>query len=180
MSSEGLRPGVSRLSCRFSRFLYPGRNGRLGDFFGDPGNPASEYNPSGSKDGKYELLTAANEVIVEEIKDLMTKSESFSPIVGILHMEVNVGLEALVHGVEVSVLLSLLKVIRQRRPCLPAAAASHARSAAGSPLACKMSCGSAFPLLWTVFSSTYDFSLKYIFFILFKMLFSFMKKNALV
>ncbi|XP_054568318.1 general transcription factor IIH subunit 3 isoform X3 [Eptesicus fuscus] len=57
-----------------SRFLYPGRNGRLGDFFGDPGNPASEYNPSGSKDGKYELLTAANEVIVEEIKDLMTKN----------------------------------------------------------------------------------------------------------
>ncbi|XP_070255388.1 general transcription factor IIH subunit 3 isoform X1 [Myotis yumanensis] len=58
-----------------SRFLYPGKNGRLGDFFGDPGNPASEYNPSGSKDGKYELLTAANEVIVEEVKDLMTKSD---------------------------------------------------------------------------------------------------------
>ncbi|XP_032954331.1 general transcription factor IIH subunit 3 isoform X3 [Rhinolophus ferrumequinum] len=56
-----------------SRFLYPGKNGRLGDLFGDPGNP-SEFNPSGSKDGKYELLTAANEVIVEEIKDLMTKN----------------------------------------------------------------------------------------------------------
>ncbi|PNJ82032.1 GTF2H3 isoform 6, partial [Pongo abelii] len=27
------------------------------------------------KDGKYELLTSANEVIVEEIKDLMTKSD---------------------------------------------------------------------------------------------------------
>ncbi|XP_058387246.1 general transcription factor IIH subunit 3 isoform X2 [Diceros bicornis minor] len=58
-----------------SRFLYPGKNGRLGDFFGDAGNPPSEFNPSGSKDGKYELLTAANEVIVEEIKDLMTKSD---------------------------------------------------------------------------------------------------------
>ncbi|KAI2568625.1 general transcription factor IIH subunit 3, partial [Homo sapiens] len=57
-----------------SRFLYPGKNGRLGDFFGDPGNPP-EFNPSGSKDGKYELLTSANEVIVEEIKDLMTKSD---------------------------------------------------------------------------------------------------------
>uniref|UniRef100_A0A8D0ITU0 General transcription factor IIH subunit 3 n=1 Tax=Sus scrofa TaxID=9823 RepID=A0A8D0ITU0_PIG len=58
-----------------SRFLYPGKNGRLGDFFGDPGNPSSEFNPSGSKDGKYELLTAANDVIAEEIKDLMTKSD---------------------------------------------------------------------------------------------------------
>nr|CAI9695079.1 unnamed protein product [Rangifer tarandus platyrhynchus] len=58
-----------------SRFLYPGKNGRLGDFFGDPGNASSEFTPSGSKDGKYELLTAANEVIAEEIKDLMTKSD---------------------------------------------------------------------------------------------------------
>nr|XP_008516742.1 PREDICTED: general transcription factor IIH subunit 3 [Equus przewalskii] len=58
-----------------SRFLYPGKHGRLGDFFGDPGNAPSEFNPSGSKDGKYELLTAANEVIVEEIKDLMTKKD---------------------------------------------------------------------------------------------------------
>ncbi|KAM9194334.1 general transcription factor IIH subunit 3 isoform 3-T3 [Dugong dugon] len=58
-----------------SRFLYPGKNGRLGDFFGEAGNPPSEFNPSGSKDGKYELLTAANEVIAEEIKDLMTKSD---------------------------------------------------------------------------------------------------------
>ncbi|XP_038202653.1 general transcription factor IIH subunit 3 isoform X3 [Arvicola amphibius] len=57
-----------------SRFLYPGKNGRLGDFFGDPGNLFPDCNPSGSKDGKYELLTAANEVIAEEIKDLMTKN----------------------------------------------------------------------------------------------------------
>ena len=48
---------------------------RLGDFFGDSGNPSSEFNPSGSEDGKYELLTAANEITVEEIKDLMTKSD---------------------------------------------------------------------------------------------------------
>jgi hypothetical protein len=64
-------------SCYFSRLLYPGKNGRLGDFLGDPGNPLSDCNPSGSKDGKYELLTAANEVIAEEIKDLMTKCNSF-------------------------------------------------------------------------------------------------------
>ncbi|CAH7244646.1 Gtf2h3 [Phodopus roborovskii] len=58
-----------------SRFLYPGKNGRLGDFFGDPGNSLPDCSPSGSKDGKYELLTAANDVIAEEIKDLMTKSD---------------------------------------------------------------------------------------------------------
>nr|XP_044987967.1 general transcription factor IIH subunit 3 isoform X2 [Jaculus jaculus] len=58
-----------------SRFLYPGKNSRLGDFLGDPGTLFSDCNPSGSKDGKYELLTAADDVIVEEIKDLMTKSD---------------------------------------------------------------------------------------------------------
>lgn len=58
-----------------SRLLYPGKNGGLGDFFGDPGNALPDCNPSGSKDGKYELLTVANEVIAEEIKDLMTKSD---------------------------------------------------------------------------------------------------------
>uniref|UniRef100_A0A7N4PWQ7 General transcription factor IIH subunit 3 n=1 Tax=Sarcophilus harrisii TaxID=9305 RepID=A0A7N4PWQ7_SARHA len=58
-----------------SRFLYPGKNWKFGDFFGDPGCSSADYNPSGSKDGKYELLTAANEVITEEIKDLMTKSD---------------------------------------------------------------------------------------------------------
>lgn len=34
-----------------------------------------ESNCSGSKDGKYELLTAINDAIAEEIKDLMTKSK---------------------------------------------------------------------------------------------------------
>ncbi|TKC33424.1 hypothetical protein EI555_007520, partial [Monodon monoceros] len=47
-----------------TQFLYPGKNGRLGDFFGDSGNPSSEFNPSGT-----------NKIIVEEIKDLMTKSD---------------------------------------------------------------------------------------------------------
>lgn len=44
----------------------------------------------------------------------------------------------------------------------------------------RLSCWSGFPLFWTIFPSIYDFSLKYIFSILFKMLFSFMKKNTLV
>lgn len=34
-----------------------------------------ESNCSGSKDGKYELLTAINDAVAEEIKDLMTKSK---------------------------------------------------------------------------------------------------------
>lgn len=79
--------------------MYPGKNGRLGDFFGDPGKTPSELTPSGSKDGKYELLTAANEVIVEEIKDLMTTSKSFFPLMVVLQTELKVGvLEALSPG----------------------------------------------------------------------------------
>lgn len=70
-------------SCPLSRFLYPGKNGRLGDFFGDPGHALPDCNPSGSKDGKYELLTAANEVIAEEIKDLMTKSKSLAIVTAV-------------------------------------------------------------------------------------------------
>nr|XP_033810483.1 general transcription factor IIH subunit 3 isoform X2 [Geotrypetes seraphini] len=56
-----------------SHFLYPGK---YGDVLGDPGNSLTESNCSGSKDGKYELLTAANEIIMEEVKDLMTKNET--------------------------------------------------------------------------------------------------------
>jgi hypothetical protein len=66
-----------------SRLLYPGKNGGLGDFFGDPGNALPDCNPSGSKDGKYELLTVANEVIAEEIKDLMTKSKSLAIVTAV-------------------------------------------------------------------------------------------------
>lgn len=58
----------------FSRFLYPGKRWTFADLFGD-GGTSMEYNCSGSKDGKYELLTAINDAIAEEIKDLMTKSK---------------------------------------------------------------------------------------------------------
>ncbi|RMC05735.1 hypothetical protein DUI87_17278 [Hirundo rustica rustica] len=55
-----------------SRFLYPGKQWAAADPFGE-GGPSMESNSSGSKDGKYELLTAINDAIAEEIKDLMTK-----------------------------------------------------------------------------------------------------------
>lgn len=58
----------------FSRFLYPGKRWAFADPFGDGGS-SMESNCSGSKDGKYELLTAINDAIAEEIKDLMTKSK---------------------------------------------------------------------------------------------------------
>ncbi|PKU36171.1 tectonihypothetical protein [Limosa lapponica baueri] len=56
-----------------SRFLYPGKRWAAADLFGD-GSSSVESTCSGSKDGKYELLTAINDVIAEEIKDLMTKT----------------------------------------------------------------------------------------------------------
>lgn len=58
----------------FSRFLYPGKRWAVADLFGDGGS-SMESNCSGSRDGKYELLTAINDAIAEEIKDLMTKSK---------------------------------------------------------------------------------------------------------
>ncbi|NWS40184.1 TF2H3 factor, partial [Probosciger aterrimus] len=57
-----------------SRFLYPGKGWAAADLFGDGGS-SMESNCSGSKDGKYELLTAINDAVAEEIKDLMTKSD---------------------------------------------------------------------------------------------------------
>ncbi|NXP21052.1 TF2H3 factor, partial [Scytalopus superciliaris] len=57
-----------------SRFLYPGKRWASVDPFGDGGS-SMESNCSGSKDGKYELLTAINDAIAEEIKDLMTKTD---------------------------------------------------------------------------------------------------------
>uniref|UniRef100_A0A8D0FRT5 General transcription factor IIH subunit 3 n=1 Tax=Strix occidentalis caurina TaxID=311401 RepID=A0A8D0FRT5_STROC len=57
-----------------SRFLYPGKGWAFADLFGDGGS-SMESNCSGSKDGKYELLTAINDAIAEEIKDLMTKTD---------------------------------------------------------------------------------------------------------
>ncbi|NWX18277.1 TF2H3 factor, partial [Aegotheles bennettii] len=57
-----------------SRFLYPAKRWTPADLFGD-GTSSVESNCSGSKDGKYELLTAINDAIAEEIKDLMTKTD---------------------------------------------------------------------------------------------------------
>ncbi|NXI51952.1 TF2H3 factor, partial [Chloroceryle aenea] len=57
-----------------SRFLYPGKRWVFGDLLGDGGSSV-ESNYAGSKDGKYELLTAINDAIAEEIKDLMTKTD---------------------------------------------------------------------------------------------------------
>uniref|UniRef100_A0A8B9UA97 General transcription factor IIH subunit 3 n=1 Tax=Anas zonorhyncha TaxID=75864 RepID=A0A8B9UA97_9AVES len=57
-----------------SRFLYPGKRWAVADLLGD-GSNSVESNCSGSKDGKYELLTAINDAIAEEIKDLMTKTD---------------------------------------------------------------------------------------------------------
>ncbi|XP_053557791.1 general transcription factor IIH subunit 3 [Bombina bombina] len=55
-----------------SRLLFPGKQWKCGDLSAEAA--IQESNVSGSKDGKYELLTAANEMIVEDIKDLMTKT----------------------------------------------------------------------------------------------------------
>ncbi|NWI62978.1 TF2H3 factor, partial [Todus mexicanus] len=57
-----------------SRFLYPGKRWASADLFGDGGSSV-EANCAGSRDGKYELLTAINDAIAEEIKDLMTKTD---------------------------------------------------------------------------------------------------------
>ncbi|XP_040272147.1 general transcription factor IIH subunit 3 isoform X2 [Bufo bufo] len=55
-----------------SHLLFPGKQWRCGDSTGE--TAVLESNASGSKDGKYELLTAANDLIADEIKDLMTKT----------------------------------------------------------------------------------------------------------
>ncbi|KAE8635037.1 hypothetical protein XENTR_v10002494 [Xenopus tropicalis] len=55
-----------------SRLLFPGKQWKCGDLSAEAS--ILESNASGSKDGKYELLTAANEMIADDIKDLMTKT----------------------------------------------------------------------------------------------------------
>ncbi|XP_044131624.1 general transcription factor IIH subunit 3 isoform X2 [Bufo gargarizans] len=55
-----------------SPLLFPGKQWRCGDSTEE--SAVLESNASGSKDGKYELLTAANDLIADEIKDLMTKT----------------------------------------------------------------------------------------------------------
>lgn len=54
-------------SLLLSHFLYPTTSMKTGD----GGDEASS-----SKDGKYELLSVANSIIAEEIKNLMSKSRS--------------------------------------------------------------------------------------------------------
>ncbi|XP_015274791.1 PREDICTED: general transcription factor IIH subunit 3 [Gekko japonicus] len=58
-----------------SRFLFPGKRWAAADLFGEAAGNSLESNISGSKDGKYELLTTINETIAEEIKDLITTTE---------------------------------------------------------------------------------------------------------
>lgn len=57
----------SLLSC--SHFLYPSKHWKSGDVTGDD-------SASTSGDGKYELLTVANDLIADEIRSLMARSES--------------------------------------------------------------------------------------------------------
>ncbi|XP_038654565.1 general transcription factor IIH subunit 3 isoform X2 [Scyliorhinus canicula] len=58
-----------------SRFLYPGKHWKLGSFAESGDVNSAESTSSGSKDGKYELLAVGNDIITEEIKDLMAKTE---------------------------------------------------------------------------------------------------------
>ncbi|XP_061585214.1 general transcription factor IIH subunit 3 [Cololabis saira] len=53
--------------CQDSDFLYPSKSGRGGD------NDVDDA--SFIRDGKYELLSVANNIIAEEIKNVMTKTE---------------------------------------------------------------------------------------------------------
>lgn len=52
-----------------SHFLYPNKSWKSGD------NGEDEASSCG--DGKYELLSVANKHMVEEIKNVMSKSKSF-------------------------------------------------------------------------------------------------------
>ncbi|XP_078083229.1 general transcription factor IIH subunit 3 [Mustelus asterias] len=58
-----------------SRFLYPGKHWKSGSFAENGDINSAESTSSGSKDGKYELLAIGNDIITEEIKDLMAKTE---------------------------------------------------------------------------------------------------------
>ncbi|XP_020391122.1 general transcription factor IIH subunit 3 isoform X2 [Rhincodon typus] len=58
-----------------SRFLYPGKHWKMGSFVESGDVSSAESNSCGSKDGKYELLAIGNDIITEEIKDLMAKTE---------------------------------------------------------------------------------------------------------
>ncbi|KAM3867915.1 general transcription factor IIH subunit 3-like [Diretmus argenteus] len=53
--------------CQDSHFLYPCKNWRAGEGVGEEA--------SSSGDGKYELLSVANNLIAEEIRNVMSKTE---------------------------------------------------------------------------------------------------------
>ncbi|XP_070759798.1 general transcription factor IIH subunit 3 isoform X2 [Enoplosus armatus] len=53
--------------CQDSHFLYPSKSWRGGDSGGDEA--------ASSGDGKYELLSVANNLIAEEIRNVMSKTE---------------------------------------------------------------------------------------------------------
>ncbi|XP_029296295.1 general transcription factor IIH subunit 3 [Cottoperca gobio] len=53
--------------CEDSHFLYPGKSWRAGDSCGD--------DASSSGDGKYELLSVANNFIAEEIRKVISKTD---------------------------------------------------------------------------------------------------------
>uniref|UniRef100_A0A3Q1HHN9 General transcription factor IIH subunit 3 n=1 Tax=Acanthochromis polyacanthus TaxID=80966 RepID=A0A3Q1HHN9_9TELE len=53
--------------CQDSHFLYPSKSWRAGDSGAD--------DASSSGDGKYELLSVANNLIAEEIRNVMSKTE---------------------------------------------------------------------------------------------------------
>lgn len=52
----------------FSHFLYPSNKLQVGD--------NGEENASSSGDGKYELLSVANNLIAEEMRSIMLKSKT--------------------------------------------------------------------------------------------------------
>lgn len=54
--------------CQESHFLYPNKHWKAGDV-------AADEVSSGSGDGKYELLSVANDLIAEEIRNLMARTQ---------------------------------------------------------------------------------------------------------
>ncbi|XP_071387798.1 general transcription factor IIH subunit 3 [Centroberyx affinis] len=57
--------------CQDSHFLYPCKKWRAGDGSGD----GSGDDASSSGDGKYELLSVANNLVAEEIRSVMSRTE---------------------------------------------------------------------------------------------------------
>lgn len=74
------------MSAFCSHFLYPNKNWKSGD--------NGEDEASGCGDGKYELLSVANKHMVEEIKNVMSKSKScFIPSSHVLQVKYNVQMQ---------------------------------------------------------------------------------------